>query len=152
MTNDAASLTRLHDIITPSPISLWPLAPGWWLLAAFLLTGVLLFVLRERKRHQANRYRREALAALASAGTAGEVANLLKRVALSAWPRTEVAALHGQAWVEWLQRQGGEKPSDEVMLLLTRDVYRKPGQAGIEPLKTYAASWIRQHRRETQAC
>lgn len=29
-------LDQLHPLIAPAPVSLWPPAPGWWLLLAVL--------------------------------------------------------------------------------------------------------------------
>jgi flagellar biosynthesis/type III secretory pathway M-ring protein FliF/YscJ len=49
----------LHDIHLPEPISFfWPLAPGWWLLLAFVLVLILvsIWILRFRKRNAAKRF------------------------------------------------------------------------------------------------
>ena len=47
-------LSQLRDIHTPDPISWWPLAPGWWILAGLVIIG-LVFLIRwliKRKNHQ----------------------------------------------------------------------------------------------------
>mgnify|MGYP000592588892 CR=1 FL=1 len=36
-------LDQLHPLIAPAPVSLWPPAPGWWLLLAVLPLLWLLF-------------------------------------------------------------------------------------------------------------
>lgn len=107
MTPDPASLDRLHDVITPAPAPFWPPAPAWYWLLGFV--GIaLLFLLAKALRHwQRNRYRREALALLKhSCQTPATLAELLKRVALSAWPRERVAALTGAQWLAFLDRSG----------------------------------------------
>src|SRR6187549_271512 len=101
MNPDPTSLDRLHDIVAPPPVPWWPPAPGWYWILGFVLVLLLVLVLRGILRWQHNRYRREALAeldrqeaALAApeqrAVALASIAGLLKRAALSAWPRTEV--------------------------------------------------------------
>jgi len=56
---------NLRDIHLPDPVSWWPLAPGWWILIALVVTTslVTLFALRRyRQRH----YRRLGLQQLAT--------------------------------------------------------------------------------------
>lgn len=47
-------LSQLRDIHTPDPISWWPLAPGWWILAGLIILGLIVLVrwLIKRKNHQ----------------------------------------------------------------------------------------------------
>ena len=57
-------LDQLRDIHLPEPISWWPPAPGWWILAlasSVLLAWLLRFLYR---RYKAKHYRRQALAQL----------------------------------------------------------------------------------------
>ena len=37
MSDDPASLERLHDLVPPAPVPWWPLAPGWYVLGALIL-------------------------------------------------------------------------------------------------------------------
>lgn len=117
MNSDAASLDRLHDIVVPPAAPGWPPAPGWYYIIVLVLCLVLVFLVRGVIRWQRNRYRREALAefrqqerrlhdpaqrvaALAALGA------LLKRAAITAYPRGEVAALTGAAWFDFLDQTG----------------------------------------------
>ncbi len=106
-------LGQLRDIHLPQPVSWWPPSPGWWLLAAFvLLLGVLALYLLYR--HRQERWRRAALGewqrlreAWASGNIDGvsasrELSVLLRRVALARFPRHQVAALTGEAWLAFL--------------------------------------------------
>src|SRR5262245_24888599 len=108
MNEDAASLDRLHDIIIPPPIPWWPPATGWYVLAAILLAVVLVFVLRAWLRWRDNAYRREALRSLDSAADVATIAALLRRTALAESSRAEIAALTGNAWVDWLAARSPE--------------------------------------------
>ena len=117
MSSDPASLDLLHDLVAPPPAPWWPPAPGWYYVLA-LLGGVgLVGLVRGFIRWQRNRYRREALAEWARLATGlhdptrraavlAELAALLKRTALTAYTRAEVAALSGPDWFAFLDRTG----------------------------------------------
>lgn len=108
MTDDAASLQNLHDIVTPGPLPWWPPAPGWYLLIAAVAIALLVLLWKVWRQWLRNRYRGEALRELARIGQGGpagdlrEVPVLLKRAALSAWPRETVAGLVGEDWYRFL--------------------------------------------------
>lgn len=121
-------LSQLRDIHLPPPVSWWPPAPGWWLLlgaTAAVAIGLLWWFRRRRN----NRWRRQALRELAdlrgrSSGAQGVIALsvLLRRVALNRFPRHEVAALNGEAWLAFLDRTFGTDnafTSDSGRLLAT---------------------------------
>ena len=110
---DPASLQNLNDIVLPAAESWWPLASGWYILFGLLLTGLVWFSYRTLKRWIRNRYRRAALLELQV--LSGRLQNnaerdsclrqipiLLKRTALSVYPRSEVASLSGKDWYQYL--------------------------------------------------
>jgi hypothetical protein len=113
MNNDPTSLDRLHDVVAPSAAPWWPPAPAWyWFMAAASLALLIIAVIALRQWLR-NRYRHEALAELARLEAAQRpefiehLAELLKRTALSVWPREEVASLTGPEWLAFLNRTGG---------------------------------------------
>ena len=106
-------LANLRDIHLPGALDAFPPAPGWWILA--LLAGLLLaWGLRKAYRHwRLHAYRRAALRQLEQLRSAhcddednsaylAALAVLLKRTALSAYPRATVAGLSGERWVAFL--------------------------------------------------
>jgi HAMP domain-containing protein len=117
--NPNPALADLRDIHLPPPISWWPPAPGWWILAALVLLIALgIFIWR---RHRArNRWRQYALNELANLRAQhaaqsltatrliGDLSVLLRRVAISRFPREEVAALSGEAWLAFLDGTLGD--------------------------------------------
>jgi len=133
MTNDLASLDRLQDIVTPPPVPWWPPAPGWYVLGALLFILLALGLVVWLQRYRANAYRREALReldALEAKRQWPELPVLLKRVALTAFPRAEVASLTGDSWIAWLnQRGGGTEVSPELAQMLTEKVYNPSSEA-----------------------
>ncbi|MEJ2347295.1 MAG: DUF4381 domain-containing protein [Gammaproteobacteria bacterium] len=106
-------LSQLRDIHLPAPVSWWPPAPGWWgVLALLLLVGALAYVVYIRRRR--NRWRRTALSELDGLRDAAPeqmlrgLSVLLRRVAVSRFPRRDVAALTGEAWLAFLDRSLGD--------------------------------------------
>ncbi len=110
---DPASLQNLNDIVLPATIGWWPLAIGWYILAAILLVAFAWFAHRSLQRWMNNRYRRAALRELRllaegvqSVGgrdsSLRQLPILLKRTALAAYPRKQVASLTGKDWHDFL--------------------------------------------------
>lgn len=151
MNSDPASLGNLRDIVTPEPVSWWPLAPGWWVV---ILVGCLLAAIaawRGWRRWRANAYRREALSKLERAESIAAVANLLKRTALGAYPRSSVASLSGDAWCRFLTESSLEPMPLDVSEALTRGLFRDGVADASDSLRSYAVSWIRKHRSGSEA-
>jgi len=115
-----AATLPLHDIHLPPAPGWWPPAPGWWLLAALLVVAVFVLVRIARRRLHARRWQArvrgelERIAASHAAQpdpvrVAAEVSRLLRRASLTIAPNA--AALHGEAWLDFLDSQF---PADEA--------------------------------------
>lgn len=159
MSADPASLDRLHDIVVPDPTPWWPPAPGWLWLAGLVLALLSLALLVGFIRWQKNRYRREALAELArlaaaaSSAASGSVSSslseLLKRTALTAYPREDVATLTGPRWFAFLDSTGGTTFSSGIGEAMERATYLAPSAGpqnarDLELLRE-VRTWIREH-------
>ena len=164
-TTDPASLAQLHDIVVPAPVApWWPLAPGWYLLAGLLMLVIGWGLWRMLRRRRARRYRVEALAELHAlrrnpAQTREAVAGilvLLKRTALAAYPRVQVASLNGAAWWRFLDLSGGKtRFADGLGDFAEKLVYAQQGvdqtsKRDIKRLYRAAEQWIRRHRPSNQ--
>lgn len=148
------AVARLEHLAEPAPVPAWPPAPGWLVLAALLVVALCVFAWKRWRRWQRNRYRREALAGLRACRSLGveqqpaELARLLKITALTAFPRQEVAALSGDAWLDWLARHGPGF-SDESRGLLAQGQYRVGSSDVSDAIDTLAReceSWVRGHQ------
>ncbi len=112
MNTDPATLP-LRDLHLPDPISWWPLAPGWWLLLTFLLLLVVV-LLGTRYLIKRGRLKRVALAELNhieqryqandedSQQLIQALSVLFRRLALTRYPRLEIASLTGEQWLAQL--------------------------------------------------
>lgn len=147
------SLPELFDelapIVPPPEVSMLPQTPAWAVLALLLL-GALSFALwMLRQRHAANAYRRAGLAALAEAGKdPAAIATVLRRTALAAYPRAEVAGLNGADWLAFLDRKApsvGLAEARSARLLLSGPYARHPLPPAPE-LARLAKHWIESHR------
>ncbi|MDM0047201.1 DUF4381 domain-containing protein [Variovorax dokdonensis] len=113
------SITALADPVSAEPVSWMPQATGWKVLAALVLLAVLWLLWRAARKWWRDRYRRDALAELRQleANWQRDPANavpvlvalpaLIKRCALSAWPREKVAGCSGAAWASFLESHAG---------------------------------------------
>lgn len=142
------SLDRLHDLIVPPPAPWWPPAPGWLILLTLIALLLLTSLLKSFIRWQADRYRREALAKLHDTPLTG-LSALVKRVALTVWPREQVADLTGPAWLSFLDRTGSMNlfvtgPGKS----LERVAYDPAARTDEKALRRAVKEWIRKHERK----
>jgi hypothetical protein len=135
----------LIEPIEPPPIPLMPQTWGWAALAMLVVAGGVWLMLRWRARQRANAYRRAALADLAGADTAAQVARILRRTALAAYPRSAVAGLTGAAWLDFLARTGGAAFPAAAGDELRSAPYRAETAPPSDALRTAAARWIEGH-------
>ena len=160
---DAGSLQNLNDIVVPGPVGWWPPAPGWYVVGGIALITLLVLSLRWWRRWQGNRYRRQALAELAlirgqaSGDSLRQLPDLLKRAALSAWPREEVAALTGLAWHRFLDESADmdgfcSGAGDTLeQLAYAGSGESLPAEAKVQQVLDASASWLKNHLRPAQA-
>lgn len=103
----------IRDLHLPVDIGWWPLAPGWWVLIALVSAGVIWALCRQYVRWRADRARRLALKQLAAiereysdtrdaVTIAGLLSELLRRTFLAYAPRSAMAGLTGDRWLEYL--------------------------------------------------
>lgn len=156
-----AALRTLKDIVVPPPVSWFPQTWGWAVLALIVAVIAVILILHWLKRYRADRYRREALRELdalkaqwnAPSGDEDAVAALavlLKRVALAAYPRREVAALTGAPWTEFLRNQTGGTLDPALAAMLDDGEYRKAekaatGTPSVPAIASGVRQWIEEH-------
>ena len=101
-------LAKLNDIIAPTAASPWPPAPAYWLLLFLFLAsiaGVVYLFKRIKKQRIKQQQALTKLQQLQAENADFITLNqLLKGVALSYFPRQQVASLYGEQWFDFLQR------------------------------------------------
>ncbi|WP_446809084.1 DUF4381 domain-containing protein [Methylomonas sp. 2BW1-5-20] len=149
----------LKDIHLPSPVSFWPPAPGWWLLAVLLpLSIVALRYFYKRIRRQTavktaakllSGIRRDSGADVRQ--TLVAVSALLRRVAISTAPRGDVASLRGEAWLAYLDRSLADEPfSRGPGRCLADGHYRQtpPAETELAALFELCERWLKQQAKQ----
>ena len=165
-TSNVLSIADLRDYAMPDAIGLLPLSTGARVFILALLCGLAAWgwVLIRRWRQRA--YRRAGATKLLLLNPerpstplteheirtmAHDISVILKRVALAAWSREDVAPLTGPAWTRFLQSTlpGREMP-DGVAMLLDGTQGTETGSKlpeALESLFDYAGLWVGGHRR-----
>lgn len=104
----------LRDIHLPTSISWWPLAFGWWVLVAAILTCLVLIILFVVRRLKPT-LQKETFKALEvieqkfidsedATHSIAELSALLRRVILSQNRTEQIAGITGRAWLELLDK------------------------------------------------
>lgn len=142
----------LRDIHIPEAISWWPPAIGWWILAVLIpLTLYLSYKLykhltRKTALKAAKKYlqtlknnaqlsKQEKLVALSS---------LMRRTAISLYPRTDVASLTGENWLDFLDNSIPNCGfNSDIGWLLTEAQYSNQADTQyLSPLFNLCESWL----------
>lgn len=169
MAADPTSLDALVDIVTPPAAPWWPPAPGWYVVIGAAVAAAEWAALRALQKWQANAYRRAALTEVDRIATAAEndadawseLPEIVKRTALSAWPRSRVAALTGEEWLAFLDQSGGSTDFSHgagrwlVELAYNPQAARTISRDQSGALLTAVRRWIGQHfvlRTEAEPC
>ncbi len=160
---DPASLQNLNDIVLPAAVGWWPLAGGWYFLLGLLLIAFAWLAYRSFQRWIGNRYRRAALLELQLLAKGIKSASnretslrqlpiLLKRTALSAYPRGQVASLTGKDWFCFLNSKL-KKPvfTDSVSITLQNISYSTGDLSAIDSqialaLIDASRQWLKHHQ------
>jgi hypothetical protein len=151
-------LAGLRGYHLPEAVSWWPPAPGWWLLALLALVLAALSARWLTRRYRSGAPARAAMRELAelragyarhgdAAAYAGGMSRLLRRYALTRFPRGEVAGLSGEDWLAFLDAHGGggrfrRGPGRP----LVDAPYRPDAELQAEALAQLVAEWIGRNR------
>lgn len=150
-------LAQLRDIHLPGLVGWWPLAPGWYLLLMILVLTLLSLVFLLRRHYLQAQVKRQALHVLVSYEqafiehrnsqiTAAQVSELLKRVALMYFSRSDVASLQGDAWIMFLNQTSKQLDFNEVRHELLEVPYQPMTTDDLQRLFQLARQWIHQRR------
>ena len=146
-------LQELRDVHLPDPISLWPPAPGWWMVFGVVVTGVIVFMWMRAYRRR-TKARRLAVAELGvvkqhydthhdDRWVVQQLSEIVRRYALASFPRTEVAGLVGSSWLGFLDQTGRTNQFTEgVGHLLSSVPYQLQLEVSAADLLSLVEHWI----------
>ena len=106
-----ANPLALKDIHLPEQISNYPIAYGWWILAALVLLTAVLIVIKFKQHTKRNQIKKQALIQLKNnvGINNSELISLLKWAAMHYFSRNELAKLYGESLRQFLLMQLPEK-------------------------------------------
>lgn len=159
--NQQDPLAQLRDIHVPELPAWWPPAPGWWILAALVLAAVAAALWAWRRHYQQRAYRRQAVQELEQAWAelvadadasryAQGLNRILRRTALVAYPREQVAALTGVEWQGFLDASSPDSIKGEFLgprgeLLVSLSYRPFQSSPDLQPLQALALAWVEGH-------
>jgi hypothetical protein len=151
-----ASGPALRDIHVP-PVSWWPPATGWWLLALVALIAIVasvsVVIHRRRRAHPRRAVGRELDALAARFAQNGDrralaagVSRLLRRIALMIEP--SAAARDSSGWSAFLESRAPGAFDDEQLRALLEAPYRPQPAFDAEALLASTRHWCERALRE----
>lgn len=142
----------LRDIHVPDAISWWPPAFGWWVLAILVpLTLYLIYRLYQRlTRKTALKSAKKLIqsikvdAQLSKHEKLVALSSLMRRSAICLYPRSDVASLTGEDWLDFLDNSIPNRGfNSDSGWLLTNALYSKPTDTQyLAPLFNLCESWL----------
>ncbi len=152
-------MQQLHDIEGLDPISIWPLAIGWWLLIAasaclFIFLIVILCKWIAYKRSWKNDSLKrlslldKSLIHQASQEDVALLSEYIRRIALRRFSRKECASLIGTDWLSWLSQHDPKQfdwvDHGKVLIELPyAPANKQADKEGIKLLIRAAKEWVR---------
>ena len=149
--------TDIGTLYVPDPIRFSFETPGWYLLAGILFLLILLLLLKWLKRYRQNAYRREALKNLTiieerfntqhDVLCLPDVLVLLKVVAIKAYGRQQVAELHGNDWLLFLESKGEHTPFTQYKQTVFNSLYETVDvdMKELKKIMELSKKWIKTH-------
>jgi len=148
-------LSELRDIHLPPPPTLWPPAPGWWVVSvvvAVALVFAVRFVRAAWRRAQPRRAAVRAIAELRRRYESGEapdiltaeLATLLRRAAMNRHPRSQVAGLTGREWLKFLD-DDAHRFTEGVGACLATAPYARGSTVDVGMLLALCETWVRRN-------
>ena len=158
--DSAELLAQLADIHLPEPVSYWPPAIGWWILAAIALVLLVLLFRKFASRARQQKIYQYALAELESCYDSYSHANpeiidqskldyvnqfntVIRRVALVHYPQANAASLDGASWVDFI-RQKGESSlmTDDIAAALQYGRFQSKCDVDVDAMQSFGRQWI----------
>ena len=149
-------LANLKDIHLPPAVSWWPPAPGWWILMVVFVLLIFLCAWWLYRRYERGRPRIEALRILkdlqvkhdkspVALKTLRTLSQLLRRTALSFYQQEEVASLHGEEWLKFLDKTGQTTEFTRgVGKIFGTNLYQPEPDFDIEVLFPLVNKWVKE--------
>ncbi|MEE9493558.1 MAG: DUF4381 domain-containing protein [Gammaproteobacteria bacterium] len=154
----AQTSLELRDIHLPAEPAFWPPAPGWWLLAVLTLL-LLIWLGRKLSRYLSMKKHCQQIFSLLDnlqkqnqdqKNQLMQLSIFMRQLALMRYPRENVAALTGDAWLGFLDNSGGHGQfSRGPGRLLASGPYQRamPASTDMQQLNKLVRQWVQHNCR-----
>lgn len=135
----------LQSIHLPEPPAFWPLAWGWWSLLGAIILILLLIVGIWRWRKNRMRAKKAALALLTlekSTISPSGAMEIVRQAVLSYYPRSRVAHLSGDKWLQFLDSQVSSTIFDDNKNQWLEALYQKDSQFDRNEMVEQCDRWL----------
>ena len=151
-------LVNLKDIHLPPPVSFWPPAPGWWILALLVISTLFIGGVWLYRKYKKSKPKTEALRILKDLQilyqnlqdelvSLRNLSNLLRRTALTYYDNDTVASLQGSSWLEFLDETGKTKEfSQGAGKVLGKELFQQKVKPDMNALFQLVKKWISSSR------
>jgi hypothetical protein len=136
---------KYDQLIEPPRIPFSFGAPGWWVLGSIILILLVLAVWLLVRHRSHNRYRRIATALLEQCTDTYSANMLLKRVAITAYPRNCSAALRAADWISFLNTTRRKSLFDKSDADTLSALYNRDQCPLTKAFRKKMKEWIKHH-------
>lgn len=153
MATDINPLNDLKDIYLPQPVSLWPLASGWYIVIILLLVAAILLSMFGVKKYRKISKRKKIIQLFNSlennylshqgSEVLSKISVLLKQVAITQFPNKNPQHLHGEKWLLFLDETGKTNKFSNGAGGLLIDSYKPQVNDNLSDLFPVIRLWLR---------
>ena len=148
---------NLGPIYEPAPVAFQFDTPGWYVLGTVLLVLFVTLVIKAIRHYLKNAYRREAHRMVKTIikqfnnqkapACLNDALVVLKGVAMTTYSRIQVADLHGEEWIDFLDAKGKHMTFKKYSNTITTALYKNEMTNEDEVLEVLRMSlkWIKVH-------
>ncbi|AUR52506.1 DUF4381 domain-containing protein [Aquella oligotrophica] len=153
MDTNTNPLAELKDVHLPAPVSIFPLATGWYIVIVLIFILVAVLIWWQLRRHKKKQQQQEIFSLLkqikANAVTTSdektieECSILLKRVAVAKFPEQKPQLLFGKNWLQFLDKTGKTSEFTTGCGHYLGEIYQKQQLEDKEAFFTLIEKWLR---------
>jgi len=153
MDTNTNPLAELKDVHLPAPVSIFPLATGWYIVIAIIFILIAVLTWWQLRRHKKKQQQQEIFSLLkqieANAVTTSdektieECSILLKRVAVAKFPEQKPQLLFGKNWLQFLDKTGKTTEFTTGSGHYLGEIYQKQQLEDKEAFFALIEKWLR---------
>lgn len=149
-------LSQLRDIHLPEEPSVWPLAPGWYVLGVFILASLFIIYRTTLKKVKRRQFLKNALDIIDDIklqhqkskdvpASCASLSTCFKKIAIRIYPDQNVESLYGDDWLDFLNKTGNTmKFKFGIGKSLISAPYQKEFDVDMGKLFKLSESWVKQ--------